>query len=52
MSKMTLCRRRCGDLQRRVGKPLRIGRGATIGMGAIVDKDVAPGSSVIGNPAR
>jgi len=33
-------------------KPLRIGRGAVIGMGAIVTKDVAPGVTVVGNPAR
>lgn len=33
-------------------KPLRIGKGAVIGMGAVVTKDVAPGETVIGNPAR
>ena len=33
-------------------KPLRIGRGAVVGMGAVVTKDVAPGETVIGNPAR
>jgi acetyltransferase-like isoleucine patch superfamily enzyme len=33
-------------------KPLRIGKGATIGMGAIVTKDVPPGATVVGNPAR
>jgi len=33
-------------------KPLRIGKGAVIGMGAVVTKDVAPGVTVIGNPAR
>jgi len=32
--------------------PLRIGRGAVIGMGAVVTKDVPPGAVVIGNPAR
>ena len=32
--------------------PLVIGRGAVVGMGAIVTKDVAPGDTVIGNPAR
>jgi sugar O-acyltransferase (sialic acid O-acetyltransferase NeuD family) len=33
-------------------KPLRIGRGAVVGMGAVVTKDVAPGETVVGNPAR
>ena len=33
-------------------KPLQIGRGAVIGMGAVVTKDVAPGAVVVGNPAR
>jgi len=33
-------------------KPLRIGRGAVVGMGAVVTKDVPPGSTVVGNPAR
>ncbi len=32
--------------------PLRIGKGAVIGMGAVVTKDVAPGVTVVGNPAR
>ena len=32
-------------------KPLRIGRGAVIGMGAVVTKDVPAGSVVVGNPA-
>lgn len=33
-------------------RPLRIGKGAVIGMGAVVTKDVAPGETVVGNPAR
>jgi len=33
-------------------QPLVIGRGAVVGMGAIVTKDVAPGETVVGNPAR
>ncbi len=32
--------------------PLRIGRGAVVGMGAIVTRDVEDGVTVVGNPAR
>lgn len=34
------------------GHPLVIGRGAVVGMGAVVTKSVAPGTTVVGNPAR
>ncbi len=38
--------------QGRPGMPLRIGRGAIVGMGAVVTKDVPAGATVVGNPAR
>ncbi len=38
--------------QGKPGAPLVIGRGAVVGMGAVVTKDVAPGATVVGNPAR
>ena len=34
------------------GAPLVIGRGAVVGMGALVTKSVPPGVTVVGNPAR
>jgi sugar O-acyltransferase (sialic acid O-acetyltransferase NeuD family) len=34
------------------GQPLVIGRGAIVGMGAVVTKSVPPGATVAGNPAR
>ncbi|PWW37693.1 hypothetical protein DFO83_105198 [Idiomarina loihiensis] len=33
-------------------KPLKIGKGAIVGMGAVVTKDVPAGTIVIGNPAK
>ncbi|MNZ11436.1 putative acetyltransferase EpsM [compost metagenome] len=33
-------------------KPLRIGQGAVVGMGAVVTKDVPAGAVVVGNPAK
>lgn len=35
-----------------IDKPLIIGAGATVGMGAVVTKDVPAGAVVVGNPAR
>jgi sugar O-acyltransferase (sialic acid O-acetyltransferase NeuD family) len=34
------------------GKPLRVGEGAVVGMGAVVTKDVPPNVTVVGNPAK
>ena len=34
------------------GRPLSIGEGAIVGMGAVVIRDVAPHTTVVGNPAR
>lgn len=38
--------------QGKPGQPLVIGRGAVVGMGAVVTKNVPPGATVVGNPAR
>jgi maltose O-acetyltransferase len=31
---------------------VRIGKGAAVGAGSVVTKDIAPGATVVGNPAR
>jgi sugar O-acyltransferase (sialic acid O-acetyltransferase NeuD family) len=38
--------------QGKPGHPLVIGRGAVIGMGSVVTKDVSPGVTVVGSPAK
>jgi acetyltransferase-like isoleucine patch superfamily enzyme len=38
--------------QGKPGEPLVIGRGALVGMGAVVTRSVTPGTTVVGNPAR
>lgn len=38
--------------QGRSGQPLVIGKGAVVGMGAVVTKNVEAGTTVVGNPAR
>ncbi|MCY1444825.1 GDP-perosamine N-acetyltransferase [compost metagenome] len=38
--------------QGRSGKPLTIGTGAIVGMGAVVTKNVPAGAIVVGNPAK
>jgi len=38
--------------QGRPGQPLVIGQGAVVGMGAVVTRDVPPGVTVVGNPAK
>jgi len=39
-------------IQGKPTRPLTIGRGAVVGMGAVVTKSVPPGVTVVGNPAR
>ena len=34
------------------GAPIVIGKGAVVGMGAVVTRNVAPGDTVVGNPAK
>ncbi|MEM0945617.1 MAG: acetyltransferase, partial [Pseudomonadota bacterium] len=39
-------------LQGKPGKPITIGRGAVVGAHALVTRDVAPGTTVVGVPAK
>lgn len=39
-------------IQGKPGAPLVIGRGAIVGMGAVVTRSVPPGETVVGNPAH
>lgn len=39
-------------IQGKLGRPLTIGQGAIVGMGAVVINDVPAGVTVVGNPAR
>lgn len=34
------------------GRPLLIGKGAVVGMGAVITRDVLAGTTVVGNPAK
>lgn len=42
----------CTLRQGKPGAPLEIGAGAVVGMGAVVTKNVPPGVTVVGNPAK